>query len=161
MLSLFVGRDVWPTGCCLRFIEGSRLASVDRVLVPSLDPGCGHDLVLTMTSPAELGLYNARWHLSTFTGTPFGGLQYDILSYCFCCLFNRCIGWIGQHEEHPVSKSSASALSKKLTVGAWTNLGNEVNGNSCSFSCSRSHSPVTRKILHVLSKIHTVFATQH
>jgi len=68
------GRETWPTGCCLKFMSGSRLSSVDHVLVPSLAAGCEHDLVLRFTTPAERGTFTAEWRLSTLTGTPFGGL---------------------------------------------------------------------------------------
>jgi len=67
------GDDVWPTGCSLRFIAGTHMSSVDRVLVPCLRPGCSHDVVLNLKSPAEGGVYKAQWHFSTFTGILFGG----------------------------------------------------------------------------------------
>lgn len=69
------GRETWPIGCCLKLTAGSQLSSVDHVVVPSLGPGCGHDLTLNITSPAEHGVYSAHWRLTTFTGTQFGGLH--------------------------------------------------------------------------------------
>ena len=81
MLCVNTGAEVWPTGCCLRYMSGSNLSSVDRVLVPSLQPGKIHDVVLSLTSPAEQGIYSSQWTMSTFTGTPFGG--YILLLLCF------------------------------------------------------------------------------
>lgn len=65
------GRE-WPPGCCLRFISGTQMASVDRILIPSLSPGSSHFVALSITSPTDPGLHTAQWRLSTFTGTPFG-----------------------------------------------------------------------------------------
>ena len=85
------------------------MSSVDRVLVPSLSPGSGHDLVLSVTSPVEFGVFSSQWRMSTFTGTPFGGsfnlvnvLRFCLFSGFFCmdfsqilflfCLFRVCFG---------------------------------------------------------------------
>ena len=69
-----IGREAWPTGCCLKFMEGNRLSSVERVLLPCLGPENVTNVLLNVTSPAEPGVYRALWHLSTFAGTTFGGL---------------------------------------------------------------------------------------
>jgi len=74
------GRETWPAGCCLRFMEGSCLSSVDRVFIPNLGPGCTHELRLSVTTPTELGTHSALWRLSTFAGVPFGGLAHVSLS---------------------------------------------------------------------------------
>jgi len=75
------GEHVWPTGCYLRLMSGCCLSSVERVLVPSLGPGREHDVILTLTSPPEQGIYSAQWRMSTFTGTPFGGCFDHVTSF--------------------------------------------------------------------------------
>ena len=83
-VAVTIGRETWPTGCCLRFMAGSHLSSVDRVLVPSVGPRGSHKVILPITSPAEHGIYHAQWRLSTFTGIPFGGRFSVMLLFSVC-----------------------------------------------------------------------------
>ena len=66
------GPDRWPPGCILRFSSGVQLSEQDRVLVEPLEPYTATDISIEMTSPAEPGIYESKWRMSTATGNFFG-----------------------------------------------------------------------------------------
>jgi len=66
------GPDRWPPGVILRFCSGAQLSLSDRVLAECLEPLCATDISVEMTSPAEPGIYESKWRMSTATGNFFG-----------------------------------------------------------------------------------------
>eukprot|EP00092_Neocalanus_flemingeri_P024741 GFUD01026830.1.p1 GENE.GFUD01026830.1~~GFUD01026830.1.p1 ORF type:complete len:223 (-),score=64.09 GFUD01026830.1:82-750(-) len=74
------GPDRWPPGCILRFSTGIQLAFQDRVLVEPLDPYTAADISVEMTSPANPGMYESKWRMSTATGNFFGEIIWVIIS---------------------------------------------------------------------------------
>jgi len=74
------GPGRWPPGCVLRYVDGAVLSSQERVIVGPLDPYLSADVSVEMTSPAQPGIYQAKWRMSTATGNFFGDVIWVILS---------------------------------------------------------------------------------
>jgi hypothetical protein len=73
--------QAWPAGCQLRFTGGHKLDSeVDFLPVGCLGPWQKTDLSLRMRSPAEAGIYESHWRMSTHTGDFFGDVIWVILT---------------------------------------------------------------------------------
>lgn len=73
------GDDVWPPGCCLKFVSGVQFGHQDRVMVDSINPGSMTDISIEMISPSDTGLHEGRWRMSTATGSFFGEFIWVIL----------------------------------------------------------------------------------
>jgi hypothetical protein len=71
------GDDKWPPGCNLRYCTGDNLSNTDRAIVEALLPGQVTDVSVEMHSPANTGVYQSQWRLSTPTGLFFGGQNSD------------------------------------------------------------------------------------
>ncbi|VDN19409.1 unnamed protein product [Gongylonema pulchrum] len=67
------GKESWPIGCFLSYMEGEKLSDSTRMAVEPLAPGWEIDISIEMVSPAEKGIYQSRWQLNTESGIPFGG----------------------------------------------------------------------------------------
>jgi len=74
------GPDAWPPGCVLRYVNGAVLSRTERVIAGPLDPYLSTDISIDMTSPAQPGLYQSKWRMSTATGSFFGDVIWVIIS---------------------------------------------------------------------------------
>lgn len=66
--------QAWPPGCCLKFVGGTRMSEYDRVMVDALPPSTATEVIVVLTSPADLGSYRGEWRMSTISGFYFGGM---------------------------------------------------------------------------------------
>jgi len=66
------GTAAWSEGTRLIFVGGDKLASVEAVQVPSIEPGAEIDIAVDMTAPSKPGRYVSYWRLATADGTRFG-----------------------------------------------------------------------------------------
>lgn len=64
--------QAWPPGCCLKFVGGTRMSEYDRVMVDALPPSTATEVIVVLTSPADLGSYRGEWRMSTISGFYFG-----------------------------------------------------------------------------------------
>ncbi|VDN03395.1 unnamed protein product [Thelazia callipaeda] len=67
------GKNWWPSGCFLTFMEGDKLSDTTRCWIQQLPPGKEINVSIEMVSPAANGIYQSRWQLNTSSGIPFGG----------------------------------------------------------------------------------------
>lgn len=74
------GSDNWPPGCVLRYTQGYQFTQTDRVIVESLKPWQMADISIEMHSPREPGIYEAKWRMSTATGSFFGDTIWVIVT---------------------------------------------------------------------------------
>jgi len=74
------GDEPWPSGCCLQFAGGTLLQCAERVPVPPLPPSSSTQLCLTMTSPAQTGIFQSKWRMITSTGSYFGDVIWVIVT---------------------------------------------------------------------------------
>lgn len=74
------GMEHWPSGCCLRFINGEKMGAADHVSVPSLSPKDSTEVAMNMVSPSTPGIYQGQWRIYTPSGTPFGDIIWVIIS---------------------------------------------------------------------------------
>jgi len=74
------GSDSWPSGCTLKLSSGHGMqASPMGTIVPPLGAGATSNLTIQMTAPAEPGIYESQWRLSTPTGKFFGDPIWSIV----------------------------------------------------------------------------------
>ncbi|XP_014671654.1 PREDICTED: uncharacterized protein C6orf106 homolog [Priapulus caudatus] len=74
------GSESWPPGCCLRYTQGEQLGSRDRTMVGPLAPQQCADVSVEMVSPAQPGIYQGQWRMSSPTGMFFGEVIWVIVS---------------------------------------------------------------------------------
>lgn len=74
------GDETWPSGCCLRYVQGDKMGAADFVLVGNLMPKENGDISVNMRSPSTPGIYQGQWRMHTSHGVPFGG-QNEASSY--------------------------------------------------------------------------------
>lgn len=74
------GTEKWPPGCSLRFINGHLMGNCERVVVDPLEPGQMADVSLEMVSPAQSGIYQGQWRMSTAIGQFFGEIIWVIIT---------------------------------------------------------------------------------
>lgn len=73
------GKEQWPGGCCLRFINGDKMCSEDNFHLPRLSAGDTTDISINLTSPNAPGVYQGQWRTYTNTDTPFGDAIWVII----------------------------------------------------------------------------------
>jgi outer membrane biosynthesis protein TonB len=66
------GSAAWSEGTRLLFVGGDKIASVEAVPVPPIEPGAEIDIAVDMTAPTKPGRYVSYWRLSTIEGVRFG-----------------------------------------------------------------------------------------
>lgn len=66
------GTVAWSEGTRLLFVGGDKLAPVEHVAVPSIEPGAEVDIAVDMTAPSKPGRYVSYWRLTTADGVRFG-----------------------------------------------------------------------------------------
>jgi len=62
----------WPENTRLGFVGGDKLASVEAVAVPAVEPGQEVDIAVDMVAPAKPGRYVGYWRLAAPDGARFG-----------------------------------------------------------------------------------------
>jgi len=62
----------WPENTRLAFVGGDKLANVEAVAVPAVEPGTEVDIAVDMVAPAKPGRYVGYWRLAAPDGTRFG-----------------------------------------------------------------------------------------
>jgi next-to-BRCA1 protein 1 len=62
----------WPENTRLAFVGGDKLANVEAVAVPAVEPGAEVDIAVDMTAPSKPGRYVGYWRLAAPDGTRFG-----------------------------------------------------------------------------------------
>lgn len=62
----------WPENTRLAFVGGDKLASVEAVAVPAVEPGNEVDIAVDMVAPSKPGRYVGYWRLAAPDGTRFG-----------------------------------------------------------------------------------------
>jgi len=62
----------WPENTRLLFVGGDRLANVEAVGVPDVQPGAEVDIAVDMIAPSKPGRYVGYWRLVAPDGTRFG-----------------------------------------------------------------------------------------
>ena len=81
----------------MRLVAGGEQfgGGVDAVAVAALLPGATGDVGVTMTSPAQTGIHQAQWRLSTASGQLFGGEEncvesLESLHFLFTLVNKKC-----------------------------------------------------------------------
>jgi hypothetical protein len=68
-----IGTCTWDPGFSLLFVDGYRMGSPDRIMIPNfVYPGQTVDLAVPLTAPSQAGNYRGRWLLLNDQGVPFG-----------------------------------------------------------------------------------------
>jgi len=62
----------WPENTRLAFVGGDKLASVEAVAVPAIEPATEIDIAVDMVAPTKPGRYVGYWRLVAPDGTRFG-----------------------------------------------------------------------------------------
>lgn len=62
----------WPENTRLAFVGGDKLASVEAVAVPAVEPGNEVDIAVDMVAPSKPGRYVGYWRLAAPDGSRFG-----------------------------------------------------------------------------------------
>jgi len=62
----------WPENTRLAFVGGDKLANVEAVAVPAVEPGNEVDIAVDMVAPSKPGRYVGYWRLAAPDGTRFG-----------------------------------------------------------------------------------------
>jgi len=62
----------WPDNTRLAFVGGDKLATVEAVAVPAVEPGTEVDIAVDMAAPTKPGRYVGYWRLAAPDGTRFG-----------------------------------------------------------------------------------------
>jgi len=62
----------WPENTRLAFVGGDKLANVEAVAVPAVEPGAEVDIAVDMVAPCKPGRYVGYWRLAAPDGTRFG-----------------------------------------------------------------------------------------
>lgn len=75
-----MGDEQWPSGCCLRFIQGEKMSASNFVAVPSAQPRESIEIAVSMVSPSLPGIYQGQWRMHTVSGTPFGEIIWVIIT---------------------------------------------------------------------------------
>lgn len=86
------GKEQWPSGCCLRFINGDKMCGEDSISLPRLSAGDVTDISINLTSPNAPGVYQGQWRTYTSTDTPFGDIIWVIVTV-------QCHGMPGGSQE--------------------------------------------------------------
>jgi len=66
------GNTAWPESTRLIYVGGDKIASVEAVLVPPVEPNCEVDIAVDMVAPNKPGRYVSYWRLSAPDGSRFG-----------------------------------------------------------------------------------------
>jgi next-to-BRCA1 protein 1 len=66
------GTVAWPENTRLSYVGGDKLANVEAVAVPPIEPGVEVDIAFDMTAPSLPGRYVSYYRLLTPDGTRFG-----------------------------------------------------------------------------------------
>lgn len=62
----------WPENTRLAFVGGDKLANVEAVAVPAVEPGTEVDIAVDMIAPVKPGRYVGYWRLAAPDGSRFG-----------------------------------------------------------------------------------------
>ncbi|CAH1787767.1 unnamed protein product [Owenia fusiformis] len=73
------GDEAWPPGCSLKFLCGDQFGHRDRAMANALQPGAVMDISVDMSSPANAGMFQGQWRMTTATGMFFGDIIWVIL----------------------------------------------------------------------------------
>ena len=75
----YVSASILSVSSTLRYVDGAVLSLTERVIAGPLDPYLSTDISIDMTSPAQPGLYQSKWRMSTATGSFFGDVIWVII----------------------------------------------------------------------------------
>jgi len=62
----------WPENTRLAFVGGDKLAMIEAVAVPAIEPGTEVDIAVDMVAPTKPGRYVGYWRLASPDGIRFG-----------------------------------------------------------------------------------------
>lgn len=119
------GDECWPHGCSIQFVGGDHPCSIKAIPVRVLPPGLSTTIVLDFVGPAEPGVYQSKWRMTT----PFGAFFGDVLWIVF-----QVSAKLDDSEEISLSEELASRMalidsSENTVQGGFNFRTNNLNSN--------------------------------